>query len=73
MSATAGNGIGQIYAAGWLTTFAHDRLLLISQKDCHVLKIQNALHDKYAALNVAIIDSIIMIINFFIDAVEVRY
>ncbi len=63
--ATAGNGIGPIYAAGWFTTFAHDHLLLISQNDAHDPNTPNALHERYAALNVAIIDRIIIIVNFF--------
>lgn len=45
-SATVGNGIGPIHAAGWFTTLAQDRLLFISQNEFHDPNIQNALHDK---------------------------
>ena len=64
--AIAGNGIGPIYVAGWFTTFAHDHLSLISQNEDHSPSSQYAFHVRYAALNVAMIDRIIIIVNFFI-------
>lgn len=66
-NAIAGNAIGPIYVAGWVTTLAHDRLSLISQNEDPSHKIQYAFHVRYAALNVAMIDRIIIIMNFFID------
>jgi hypothetical protein len=66
-SAVAGNGIGQIYAAGWFTTFAHDHLLLMSQKALPSQNTPRALQLRYAALIVAMIAKTIITVNFFIE------
>lgn len=64
-SAIAGNGIGQIYAAGWLTTFAHDHLEFISQNPCPSQSMPYAFAVRYHALIVATIAKRIIIVNFF--------
>ena len=62
--AIKGNGIGHIYAAGWFTTFAHDRLLFMSQKVLQLNK-PKAFADKYAALINAIDHRVIMALKNF--------